>query len=157
MSNVNHPKHYNSHPSGVEAIDLCEVLSFNLGNALKYAWRAGCKGDEYTELEDLKKAHWYVRRELDRLGSKGGTVYTHPDDPGTVVSLGFGVFSQREGEAFKRVLETSNNRAAEVVAILRHGKDPQGTVWKVVRYLEAEIEKADRAIPKEHKQGSERT
>ena len=40
---VNHPKHYNSHPSGVECIDVVEVLSFNVGNAIKYLWRHGDK------------------------------------------------------------------------------------------------------------------
>ncbi len=57
--NVNHPKHY-AHPSGVEAIDITELLSFNLGNALKYVFRAKHKGNEE---EDLKKALWYVNRE----------------------------------------------------------------------------------------------
>ncbi len=154
MSNVNHPKHYNSHPSGVEAIDLCEVLSFNLGNALKYVWRAGSKGNEYTEHEDLCKALWYARRELDRLGTKGGTLYTHPDSK---VSMGAGVFSHRESEAFNKVLETRENRAVEVVAILRQGQDPQGTVWKLVKFLEIEIQKAESALPKESKQKSERS
>ncbi len=57
---VEKPKHYNSHPSGLEAIDLCEHLSFNTGNAVKYIWRAGLKNDE---AEDLKKALWYIKRE----------------------------------------------------------------------------------------------
>lgn len=38
---VDHPPHYQKHPSGLEAIDLCERLSFNYGNAVKYLWRAG--------------------------------------------------------------------------------------------------------------------
>jgi len=58
--NVNHPPHYNAHPSGIEAIDVCEHLSFCLGNAVKYVWRAGNKGDR---IEDLKKALWYLDRE----------------------------------------------------------------------------------------------
>ncbi len=154
MSNVDHPKHYNSHPSGVEAIDLCEVLSFNLGNALKYAWRAGSKGNQYTEHEDLRKALWYARRELDRLGTKGGLLCTHPD---STISMGAGVFSHRESESFTKVLETRENRAVEVVAILRQGRDHQGIVWKIVKYLEIEIQKAESALPKESKQEPERT
>jgi hypothetical protein len=62
--NVNHPPHYNAHPSGIECVELSEVLSFNLGNALKYVWRAGKKG---SEAEDLKKAEWYLCREIERL------------------------------------------------------------------------------------------
>lgn len=59
--NVNHPKHYTSHPSGVECIQIAEHMGFNLGNALKYIWRADLKDDA---IEDLMKARWYLDREL---------------------------------------------------------------------------------------------
>lgn len=61
---VNHPTHYNSHPSGVEAIAICEHMNFCVGNAIKYLFRAGKKGDL---LEDIKKARWYLDREISRL------------------------------------------------------------------------------------------
>lgn len=64
--NVNHPKHYNSHPSGVECIDVAEHMSFNLGNALKYIWRHEGKNG----LEDLRKARWYIDREIAKLSGK---------------------------------------------------------------------------------------
>jgi hypothetical protein len=60
---VDHPKHYNSHPSGIECIQVAEHMSFNLGNAIKYIWRADEKGNA---LEDLKKAAWYVQREIEK-------------------------------------------------------------------------------------------
>lgn len=60
---VNHPSHYTGHPSGIEAITITEHFNFCLGNALKYIWRAGLKGDA---LEDLKKARWYLDREISR-------------------------------------------------------------------------------------------
>ena len=60
---VNHPKHYTSHPSGVECIQVTEHMGFNLGNAVKYIWRADLKADA---IEDLKKAKWYIERELKR-------------------------------------------------------------------------------------------
>lgn len=60
---VNHPPHYNRHPSGIEAIEVCEHMNFNLGNAVKYIWRADEKGQA---TEDLKKAIWYLDRELKR-------------------------------------------------------------------------------------------
>ena len=63
---VNHPSHYTAHPSGVECITVTEWFNFNLGNAIKYIWRAGLKGG----LEDLKKARWYVDREIARLERK---------------------------------------------------------------------------------------
>lgn len=61
---VNHPPHYNENPSGVECIDVVEHMNFNVGNAMKYLWRAGSKG---KHIEDLKKARWYVDREIQRL------------------------------------------------------------------------------------------
>jgi hypothetical protein len=63
MSAVDHPKHYNTHPSGVECITVVEHMGFNLGNAMKYIWRADEKGNA---LEDLEKAAWYVNREIQR-------------------------------------------------------------------------------------------
>lgn len=61
---VDHPKHYNSHPAGIECIDVVEHLSFNVGNAIKYLWRAGLKTE--SPIEDLEKAIWYIRREIER-------------------------------------------------------------------------------------------
>lgn len=60
---VNHPTHYTAHPSGVECITITEHMTFNVGNAIKYLWRADKKGG----LEDLKKARWYVDREIARF------------------------------------------------------------------------------------------
>lgn len=60
---VNHPAHYKSSPSGVEAIQVTEHLGFNLGSAMKYVWRCDDKGDWQT---DLEKAIWYLNREIER-------------------------------------------------------------------------------------------
>jgi hypothetical protein len=60
---VNHPKHYTSHPSGVECIQITEHMGFNLGNAIKYIWRADLKG---ADIENLEKAAWYINREIYR-------------------------------------------------------------------------------------------
>jgi hypothetical protein len=57
---VNHPSHYTSHPSGVEAIEMCGKMGFNTGNAFKYLFRFENK---WSPLEDLKKARWYINRE----------------------------------------------------------------------------------------------
>jgi hypothetical protein len=62
---VNHPPHYNEHPSGIECITVTEHMNFCLGNAVKYIWRAGLKSPD--ALQDLRKAEWYVRREIERL------------------------------------------------------------------------------------------
>jgi len=61
---VNHPPHYTAHPCGVECIVITEHMNFCLGNAVKYIWRAGLKKDA---LEDLRKARWYVDREIERI------------------------------------------------------------------------------------------
>jgi len=61
------PAHYTAHPSGVECIQITEHMNFCRGNAVKYIWRAGEKGDE---IEDLKKARWYIDREIARLEKK---------------------------------------------------------------------------------------
>ncbi|WP_391857738.1 DUF3310 domain-containing protein, partial [Vibrio cidicii] len=61
---VNHPTHYNSHPSGIEIIDLVELMPFNTGNAVKYVARRGEKG---KAAQDLDKAIWYTSRERDRI------------------------------------------------------------------------------------------
>jgi len=66
---VNHPAHYTAHPSGVECITITEHMCFNLGNAVKYIWRADLKG---SALEDLKKAAFYIAREIERREKAAG-------------------------------------------------------------------------------------
>lgn len=65
---VNHPQHYNSHQSGVEIIDVTDSMPFCVGNAWKYVARAGLKE---KAIEDLKKAIWYLRREITRRQRPG--------------------------------------------------------------------------------------
>lgn len=70
MSNdaVNHPKHYTQHPSGVECITISRHMNFNLGNVLKYIWRA----DHKNGLEDLRKAAWYLSDEIKKREAQAG-------------------------------------------------------------------------------------
>lgn len=63
---VNHPPHYKAHPSGVECIQITEHLNFCLGSAIKYLWRADLKNGT----EDLKKAVWYIEREIQKREAK---------------------------------------------------------------------------------------
>lgn len=84
---VNHPAHYTSHPSGVECIQITEHMTFNAGNAVKYLWRAGLKNigpmlgappgeiervKARKHLEDLRKAQWYISREVKRIEKEMG-------------------------------------------------------------------------------------
>ena len=61
---VNHPKHYTT--GGIETIDFIEAkkLGYNLGNVVKYITRAGLKSNQ---IEDLRKAQWYLTREINSL------------------------------------------------------------------------------------------
>lgn len=63
---VDHPAHYGGADNTYEAIKVIEAweLGFNLGNVIKYISRAGKKG---SKLEDLKKAMWYLNREIEKL------------------------------------------------------------------------------------------
>ena len=63
---VDHPSHYNQ---GIETIDYIESwsMNFNTGNVIMYVTRAGYKNDQ---LEDLKKAMWYLQREIDKIENK---------------------------------------------------------------------------------------
>lgn len=67
---VNHPPHYKGFSNGAEVIDITENLNFNLGNVVKYVARAGRKTDD--PVEDLRKAQWYLGREIERITQGGG-------------------------------------------------------------------------------------
>ena len=62
-NNIEHPKHYTSHQSGIECIAVTRHMGFNLGNAVKHIWRADLKNDA---IEDLKKAVWYLMDEIEK-------------------------------------------------------------------------------------------
>ena len=71
MTKAINPQHYKSLGvkcarcgAPIECIHVAELFGFNRGNVIKYIWRAGLKGDA---IEDLKKARWYIDREIRRL------------------------------------------------------------------------------------------
>lgn len=68
---VNNPLHYGGADNPYEAIKVIEAwdLDFHLGNTVKYISRAG-KKDTDKELQDLKKALWYLQRKIDNLEKK---------------------------------------------------------------------------------------
>jgi hypothetical protein len=73
---VCHPSHYTwlKELCGIEVIDIARHMDFNLGNAVKYLLRAGHKSEEgYTdqekELEDLRKAVWYINDKIKTIES----------------------------------------------------------------------------------------
>lgn len=66
MSDPINPDHYKHLP--VQAIEVTRHFTFNLGNAIKYIWRAGKKSK--NAVEDLRKAIWYIEDEIARLETK---------------------------------------------------------------------------------------
>lgn len=71
---VNHPNHYTTHPSGIECIEITRHHNFDIGNAIKYLWRNGLKNEDgmsskEKQIEDLKKAIWYINDEIKRLNN----------------------------------------------------------------------------------------
>ena len=71
---VNHPSYYQD-PSGIECITIARHRNFNIGNALKYLWRAGLKEEEglnrvEKQIEDLQKAIFYINDEINLLKTK---------------------------------------------------------------------------------------
>ena len=78
---------YNSHPSGVECIEVAEDFNFNLGNVIKYVWRSRY-GDEFSDpVLQLKKAEQYLHREIvrlyDELNADGPTIKTAEESAGS--------------------------------------------------------------------------
>jgi hypothetical protein len=70
MSDIHHPKHYSEHPSGVECIHIAQEFNYNLGNVIKYVWRAGLKTE--NPLQDLQKAAKYIEFEIERVQRERG-------------------------------------------------------------------------------------
>lgn len=114
MSNVVHPKHYNSHPSGVECIDIAEHLSFNLGNALKYLWRLHHKGEPKEQIE---KALFYLSRERERVSRDG---------------IKLRLWTERELDLWNQVIDSCFMRPDHIVDT---NDDPLGLVMSAVRRM----------------------
>lgn len=109
---VNHPAHYNVHPSGVECITVVEHMGFNLGNAVKYIWRADLKADAF---EDLNKAAWYVTREIEKRRGTGATTSQPAPAPAAPVEHYF--VDELTFEKWKKI--DAPERAARDLAIAK--------------------------------------
>lgn len=108
---INHPSHYTAHPSGIECITVTEHMTFNAGNAIKYLWRAGLKGS-VPAVEDLKKARWYIDREIERVERAW-----HRAEQPTMQEIGAEVreafrYASAEAEEMGRKLDEASARRA---------------------------------------------
>jgi len=142
---VNHPEHYRKHPSGVECIQVTEHMGFCPGNAIKYIWRAGHKG---SALEDLKKARWYLDREIARLEPQV------PKVPSRSATLGAEKLDVLLGET--ATLERVIRRALYVVRseCVERGPScvmpkPQALAWAIRKALESVAQMARDASDKD--------
>jgi len=107
---VEHPDHYNEHPSGVECIDIVEHMGFNLGNVVKYAWRADLKHDD--SIEDLRKAAFYLEREIARRsGEVKGKAYLKGFEDGVAATTA----QDSINNAFYRGIRVAGTDAETVV------------------------------------------
>lgn len=78
---VNHPDHYNQHPSGIECVTIASGFDYCLGNCIKYIWRAGLKNKD--PLEDLRKAVWYLNYKIKQLEERRGQCTVTGNRPST--------------------------------------------------------------------------
>lgn len=72
---IDHPQHYGGAENPYEAIKVIEAwdLGFCLGNTVKYLARAG-KKDPSAHIDDLKKARWYLDREISKLAERAAAI-----------------------------------------------------------------------------------
>jgi len=103
MNDAINPKHYKSHPSGVECIEITEHLMCNRANAIKYAWRANDKG---CTREDLQKCEWYINREIKRL-QRGNNVPDYSYDLDVVYTRLYDYYKDHEFD--KRLFDFISN------------------------------------------------
>lgn len=115
---VEHPLHYNAHPSGLECIDITRLCMNDVGNSIKYVWRAELKNDR----EDLEKSLWYMQDAV----SNGTT--THPDSSKNKLRERLDKVIAAEPEAWKRrfYLHIAASRFVDALKELRNvlGVDP---------------------------------
>jgi Protein of unknwon function (DUF3310) len=123
---VNHPKHYNSHASGIEAIEICEYLNFCIGNAVKYLFRVEHKG---AAAQDVQKSAWYLKRAIAGLAD-----YSHP--PHNLVLRVCA--TESEGSVLRDVLEA---------LFVNDGNNYYARVKKALARVEREID--ERAMRRE--------
>ena len=123
---VNHPVHYNDHPSGIETIDIIEHMIFNLGNAFKYIVRHPLKGGP----TDLNKAIWYLERQLTLPEIKGCSI---PDE------------IEEKFEKFIKIERNKNLKKVYENIFKYHFREAhQRVIWEsldILRKIEQEVKK----------------
>ena len=132
---VNHPKHYNARPDGLECIDIIRHYTFDIGCAIKYLWRAGLKTedgmtDREKEIEDLKKAIWYINDELYLGMDLDGFAGMDRGDIGYV----YDIIEQETGYSASEIANFNyyeKNVANAMLSLLQVGLVSNGYVYRV--------------------------
>ena len=127
MSKVDHPKHYNNHPSGIEYIEVTRHMNFNLGNVIKYCWRF----DDNGGTEDLRKALWYLRDEIDRRAAYEDNEECEEQLSFDEGSLNFGPYPVKKPIPFSSLVMIAEymlkkgliDTPQQYEALLRYGQD----------------------------------
>lgn len=139
---IQHPKHY-QHPSGVECIEIIRHHVFDIGNAIKYSWRAGLKSEEgmslsEKEAEDCGKALWYLHDYLDRMALKSGRYPSPPFHPsGIDCEVVAKCYSEEIAQAF---------RCLWFVGVIINGRvysvaDEKARVERAIESIESRLER----------------
>lgn len=128
MNDAINPKHYKSHQSGIECIDITEHLMCNRANAIKYAWRANDKG---CTREDLQKCEWYINREIKRL-QRGNNVPDYSYDLDVVYTRLYDYYKDYEFD--KRLFDFISN-------LIHGGEERLAYALKIVDSWVREIER----------------
>lgn len=146
MEHVNHPKHYNSHPKGIECIDIIRHYTCDIANAIKYLWRAGLKtemGKENAdkEVEDLKKALWFIEdyKKTVSTQTKNRTAYIPESTIANIIQTALGYDSYDIYHSFKNPVDVAMG------LLLTLGIEFNGNVY-ISRHWEYNIEQAIQEI-----------
>ena len=129
---VDHPAHYTSHPSGVECIDVTQHMNFCLGNAVKYIWRAGLKNGA-ADVEDLRKAVWYLEREIRRLTTEAPVTGRAADEDPSRTSTR--TLMDRAGRRVDEALDLIASRGVQVATVETRLNRSDG-FWKCLAEVE---------------------
>jgi len=143
VEHVNHPKHYNQHPAGIECIDIIRHYTCDIANAIKYLWRAGLKpemGKEYAEkeMEDLEKALWYIEDYKKNKPTESGS-HVERRRIGEIVHEVTGYDIANIVEGYEENIATAMGCLLRI-GIIRNGEVRRWTNWDYA------IEKATHAI-----------
>lgn len=142
---VNHPKHYNNHPSEIEAIDVIRSMCFNIGNGFKYIYR---RNDKNNAIQDLKKAIWYIDDEIERRNKWGYTFFAKLFMPLFYLSRQdlYTEYAHR-GDIIHTIINHENSLICARLYLILHAADIE--FWDTKNLIEAKMFIKDMLVDEE--------